>query len=329
MYHFIQKYQPKSIDECYMNREKREILMFLLSQQNFNLLFRGRQGVGKTTMIDLSLQYYYEMNNITDPNERESHILHVHVLNDMSISQTKQAIRTFCQGIYRTSPTVVIDNLDLIHEQVQQFLRHCMDTHGDRINFIFSCENNQKVIDALQSRCILFHLDRISRKDCLHLVKRIVDDLQITMNNDAISYCINHCNYNVIYIIQTFYKIKVLGRQDITIHLLKELCHDVHTQTFKEYTQLWYKERKFDQAKEKLFFLSELGLSVVDILEGYFNYCKETDILQEKDVYKSLDIFTKYITIFHSIHEDEFELNLFHYELCNAIYPDSIYKGVN
>ena len=37
--------------------------------------------------------------------------------------------------------------------KVSKFFRNCIDKFKNKINFLFSCINTQKVIESLQSRC--------------------------------------------------------------------------------------------------------------------------------------------------------------------------------
>jgi hypothetical protein len=49
----------------------------------------------------------------------------------------------------------------------------------------------------------------------------------------------------------------------------------------------------------------------MDILDNYFAYIKNSNILNEDKKHKIIPFICKYITIFHNIHEDEIELALF------------------
>ena len=57
------------------------------------------------------------------------------------------------------------------------------------------------------------------------------------------------------------------------------------------------------------------GYSVGDILDSYFTFIKTPNIISEDHKYKIIKLICKYITIFHTIHEDEVELALFANEL--------------
>ena len=57
--------------------------------------------------------------------------------------------------------------------------------------------------------------------------------------------------------------------------------------------------------------LFDKGYSVMDILDNYFIFVKNTLLLTEEQKYKIINYISKYITVFHNIHEDEIELALF------------------
>ena len=61
------------------------------------------------------------------------------------------------------------------------------------------------------------------------------------------------------------------------------------------------------------------GYSVMDILDNYFIFVKNTNILNEEQKYKIIPFICKYISIFHNIHEDEIELSLFTNNLINKL----------
>jgi hypothetical protein len=49
----------------------------------------------------------------------------------------------------------------------------------------------------------------------------------------------------------------------------------------------------------------------MDILDNYFLFVKNTEIISEDEKYEVIPYICKYITVFHNIHEDEIELALF------------------
>ena len=57
----------------------------------------------------------------------------------------------------------------------------------------------------------------------------------------------------------------------------------------------------------------------MDILDNYFIFIKMTDFINEITKYKIIKIICSYISIFHTIHENEIELVLFTNDLIKIL----------
>ena len=104
-------------------------------------------------------------------------------------------------------------------------------------------------------------------------------------------------------------KFKLLD-QKITYNLAVQLCSNISFLIFEEYTNFLLQK----DLKKAIYLISELydkGYSVMDILDNYFIFVKNSIILNEDQKFKIIPCICKYITIFHNIHEDEIELSLF------------------
>jgi hypothetical protein len=98
--------------------------------------------------------------------------------------------------------------------------------------------------------------------------------------------------------------------EHITFNLAVKLCSNISFITFEDYTKL-IKNKKLNEAIQLIYEIYDKGYSVMDILDNYFLFIKNTSILSEDEKYNVIPIICKYITIFHNIHEDEIELALF------------------
>ena len=63
------------------------------------------------------------------------------------------------------------------------------------------------------------------------------------------------------------------------------------------------------------------GYSVIDILEFFFCFIKQTPLLEQLEKYKITKILCKYITIFHVDQEEPIELALFVNDVANVFIP--------
>jgi DNA polymerase III gamma/tau subunit len=104
-------------------------------------------------------------------------------------------------------------------------------------------------------------------------------------------------------------KFKLLN-ETITLEMAIKTCTNINFLTFEEYTIL-IKNKKIKEAIKLIYEVYDRGYSVMDILDNYFLFVKNTEIISEDEKYELIPFICKYITVFHNIHEDEIELALF------------------
>jgi DNA polymerase III gamma/tau subunit len=112
-------------------------------------------------------------------------------------------------------------------------------------------------------------------------------------------------------------KFKLLNEK-ITLNTAIQLCSNISFFIFEEYTKLVL-DKKFKESIHLIYEIFDKGYSVMDILDNYFIFVKNTAILTEEQKYKIIPFICKYISIFHNIHEDEIELSLFTNNLINIV----------
>jgi DNA polymerase III gamma/tau subunit len=112
-------------------------------------------------------------------------------------------------------------------------------------------------------------------------------------------------------------KFKLLNER-INIDLAVQLCTNISFFLLEEYTNLLL-EKKLQEAINLIYKIYDKGYSVMDILDNYFIFVKNTTIINEDQKYKIIPYICKYISIFHNIHEDEIELSLFTNNLINIL----------
>ena len=131
----------------------------------------------------------------------------------------------------------------------------------------------------------------------------------IDIDQESINFIINISNNTVKILINYMEKFKLLGEK-ITLNLATHLCSNISFLTFEKYTNL-IKNKNLKEAISIILEIHDKGYSVMDILDNYFIFVKNTSLLNEDQKYNIIPIICKYITIFYNIHEDEIELSLF------------------
>ena len=309
---FLKKYQPKFFKEFDKDKEIINIINILIDMENLNLLLIGDHGSGKTSLVDAIIREYYECATIPKDN-----VIYINNLKDQGIQYYRTEVKIFCQ-ISSTIPNkkkiIVLDDIDIINDQSQQVFRNCIDKYSHNIHLIASCSNTQKVIDSIQSRCTILKIKPLTRQFLKHALLNIIKQESITIQEDAIDFVLHTCNNSLRLLINYTEKFKLLDLP-ITLSLCKEICTNLSFYDFEKYTQEWYVNKNIPKSLAIIFSISDKGYSVMDILDSYFLFIKTTSMINEQDKYKIIKIICKYISFFHTLHEDDIELALFTNEL--------------
>jgi DNA polymerase III delta prime subunit len=306
---FVNKYQPLLFDDFGIDDEIIKILKTLITMDNLNILLIGDIASGKTSLLNSLIREYYIGHN---PKEYEDNIMYINNLKEQGINYYRNDVKTFCQTcsvIKGKKKFIVLDDIDLINEQSQQVFRNCIDKFSHNVHFISSCSNIQKVIESIQSRLTIIKIKPLQKEQLFKIIDKIKASENISMDAEAEEFIVNISNKTVKILINYMEKFKLVN-EHITHHLAIRLCSNISFITFEDYTHL-IKNKKINEAIQLIYEIYDKGYSVMDILDNYFLFVKNTDILDETEKYNVIPIICKYITIFHNIHEDEIELALF------------------
>ena len=306
---FIHKYQPLYFKDFGGDNEVIEMLKTLILIDNINLLLIGDMASGKTSLLNALIREYYIGHK---PKDYQENILYINSLKEQGINYYRTDVKTFCQtcsNIKNKKKIIVLDDIDQINEQSQQVFRNCIDKYSHNVHFISSCSNIQKVIESLQSRFTIIKIKQLKRENLISILNNIKDIEKIDIDEQAQDFIINISNNTVKTLINYMEKFKLLNEK-ITLKLAVQLCTNISFFLLEEYTELIL-DKKLEEAIQLIYKIYDKGYSVMDILDNYFIFVKNTMIINEEQKYKIIPYICKYISIFHNIHEDEIELSLF------------------
>ena len=312
---FINKYYPKKIDDFEIDNDMKDSLKLLIEIDNLNILFVGNMCSGKTSLINVLINTYYD----NDKETIDKNTLTINCLREQGINYYRNEVKTFCQtkGLVKNKKKIVIlDDVDTINEQSQQVFRNCLDKYSNNVHFISSCNNIQKVIDSFQSRQIIIKLNKFTDNAMINIYDKIVSSEKIILDDDIKHFLIKNSANTPTILITYLEKIKLLG--NVELDTVIENCSNININDFISYTELCLNKNLKD-ANKLLMKIYDRGFSVMDIFDNYFQFIKKTDLVCEETKYKIIELLCKYITIFHNIHEEEIELALFTNNLISSI----------
>ena len=307
---FIVKYKPLLLKDFELDRNVHDLLKTFIKMDSINVLFIGDSCSGKTTILDSIIREYYGSN--TTKKMIQENIMHINSLNDKGIQYYRTHVKTFCQtksSLLHKKKIVIIDDIDFINEQSQQVFRNCIDKYSNNIHFIASCSNPQKVIDSIQSRMNIIKLYHLNKKQLYNIVEKICTYEKIKIKKNAMSFIVSICNSSVRVLLNYLEKFKLMNKT-ITFDIVMNICTNIHFDFFEKYIT-YCRNNEYRCSIDILYNIYDKGYSVMDILDCFFVFVKNTTLLNEDEKYKIIPIICKYISIFHIIHESNIELALF------------------
>lgn len=312
--YFINENSPQKINDFYIDNKVKSILLDYIKLDTVNILFFGNSATGKTCLINTILNEYYENQKYNE------NVLFLQNIKDIGIHNIRSQLKTFCQSSpnSKSKKTVIFDDVDLIPEQTQQLLRHCINKYSYKINFIGSCSNIQKVIDSIQSNLNIIKLYPLKNDEILDVLNNILSKQKINMNDEVKELIIRMSNHSVRNLLNFVYKIKLSSYTNITTELIIKLCPNISYYQFLEFLEHCF-NRDIQSSLGVLENIITLGYSPMDIYENFFNYIKIDSNLSSQHKFSILKLLSKYINIFYSFHEDKQELGFFAKELIEII----------
>lgn len=312
------KYYPNSLDEFKINKSLEDIINLQININKLNILFKGNNGCGKTALIDIILKTYYKNEN---PTKIKNNILKINSLSDLGLNTFRQNIKSFCQTcstIKNKKKSVIIDDIDTINQQTQQIMRSCIDKYSNKVNFLCSCVNIQKVLDNIQSRMLIIKVNPLNETEIIEYFTNIFKKENIIIDTDDFKDIILLSNRNMNAIYNNIQKL-ILIDNHITNEMIKHNCTNINFTYFEKYFNL-LKENKIEDACKILNTLYENGYSVNDILENLFEFVKYTSLLHDNKKFTVFEILGEYISYFYMINEEKIELYLMTQKMYDNIY---------
>ncbi len=180
---WIEKYRPSRLGEIIGQDAIVEKLKAFVKAKNFpNMIFAGPAGVGKTTAaIALANELYGEQIN--------SAFLETNASDMRGIDVVRGRIKEFAKTLPLTSGLVKIaflDEADALTSEAQHALRRTMEKYSETTRFIFSANYASKIIEPIQSRCVLLRFKPLNEEQMKKYVKRVAQGENLEIDEKAV-----------------------------------------------------------------------------------------------------------------------------------------------
>jgi len=181
---WTEKYRPKHLKDV-IGQENivKRLIAFTLSDSMPHLLFAGPPGTGKTT-CSLALA-----NDIFKDGVKEN-FLELNASDERGIDTIRVKVKNFARSksIGNVNFKIIfLGESDALTSDAQQALRRTMERYSNTCRFILDCNYPSKIIDPIQSRCVLFRFKSLEKIDVLNYLKIICNCEKIDATDNVLS----------------------------------------------------------------------------------------------------------------------------------------------
>ena len=264
---WVQKYRPKKISELVNQKEIVNSIKSLLKNQVEmpHLLFSGSAGVGKTTTaLCVSKEILGE--------HWRDYTLELNASDERGINMVRERVKKFSRfaGLDTKIPfkIIILDEADEMTSDAQTALRRIVEDTSKICRFILIANNLSKIINPIQSRCVVFKFTRISDNDIVSQLKFIAKKENVKFDEKGLSAICNYTGGDLRHAINILQATASSG--NVTESVVKSVAGLTKTKDVQDVLKLAL-DGKITDARDKMIELVKVyGMSESDFLK-YIN----------------------------------------------------------
>ncbi len=182
---FVEKHRPQEISDVVGQDHITNTLMALLDAKQLpHLLFYGPPGVGKTS---LALAVAHKLNGL----KLGLLTIMINASDKNDIKTVRKEIHTFVnsKSLWESHKIkfVILDEVDHLGSDAQLALRQMIEKYSRGSRFCLICNDQNKLIPALQSRCARFRFNPLSQESMVEKLNLICVQENILYQPDVLA----------------------------------------------------------------------------------------------------------------------------------------------
>jgi replication factor C small subunit len=166
---WVEKHRPRELDQLVLEKQVRETLdKWIAAGEIPHALLVGITGSGKTTIARILID------------KLDCAVLQLNASDDRGIDVVRGRIKNFLQASSTYKWKIVfLDEADQLTPDAQGALRNIMERFSSRSRFLLTANYEDKLVEAIKSRCQILYFRPIEQKLVVRKLKELLDHEKI------------------------------------------------------------------------------------------------------------------------------------------------------
>jgi replication factor C subunit 2/4 len=277
---WIERYRPKKIEDILLP-DTLATKIASLSRNSVipNLIVSGPPGTGKTsTLLALATRVYGKK-------FKEEAVMELNASDNRGLEMINNSIIYFCKKRMLDAEgkpmhkLIILDEADNITRKAQNTLSNMMEEYADNTKFAFTCNDSTKIIESIQSRCLMIFFPPLKNDQIAARLTNICEREGVAFQPEAVRLVAVNARGDLRQAINNLEAVR-FGFGGVTQDGVMRLCHQPHPDKIIKLIQECA-NRNTDQAIAMIDDLKRRGYCSNDILLTMISVLRDVQIVEE------------------------------------------------